>query len=234
MEAFTASDYTQAVPAPARPAALALPLSLAIRACPFCESLCYYCACNKIITKHHERSATYLRYLAREVDLHPAHRLGRTVTQLPWVAARPVPERWRAARELMAMLAQLHAGGRREYSIEVDPRTVDAGRLQTLAELVFNRHEFWRADFDPDDAEKAVYRIQPDRQVFALVSLHVQFDSVNVDLIHGLPVRRPSRSHARLAVARLRRPHCAVCLCPPAGRFKPRRRIVLRVAWAVP
>ena len=70
VEAFGEADYVQALEQRrAGPAAMALPLSLYVHI-PFCESLCYYCACNKIITKHHDRSAPYLRYLSREEDLH--------------------------------------------------------------------------------------------------------------------------------------------------------------------
>lgn len=73
VEAFTAQDYALALEQRrSGAAALALPLSLYVHI-PFCESLCYYCACNKIITKHHDRSAAYLRYLSREVDLHTKH-----------------------------------------------------------------------------------------------------------------------------------------------------------------
>src|ERR1035437_9615880 len=70
VEAFTAQDYIQALEQRRSGAsALALPLSLYVHI-PFCESLCYYCACNKIITKHHDRAAAYINYLSREVDLH--------------------------------------------------------------------------------------------------------------------------------------------------------------------
>src|ERR1035437_7284640 len=83
VEAFSAEDYTQALKLRRTgAAALALPLSLYVHI-PFCESLCYYCACNKIITKHHDRSAPYLTYLSREVDLHTALLgVGQSVSQL--------------------------------------------------------------------------------------------------------------------------------------------------------
>lgn len=83
VEAFEVEDYTQALKQRRTgAAAMALPLSLYIHI-PFCESLCYYCACNKIITRHHERAASYLRYLSREVDLHTAQLgLGQVVSQL--------------------------------------------------------------------------------------------------------------------------------------------------------
>jgi oxygen-independent coproporphyrinogen-3 oxidase len=73
----------------AGPAALALPLSLYVHM-PFCESLCYYCACNKIITKHKSKSAGYLRYLAREIDLHVAELAWASRSRsCTWAAARP-------------------------------------------------------------------------------------------------------------------------------------------------
>jgi len=83
VEAFTAEDYSQALTQRrSGAAAFALPLSLYVHI-PFCESLCYYCACNKIITKHHDKGAQYLRYLSREVDLHTALiGQGQTVSQL--------------------------------------------------------------------------------------------------------------------------------------------------------
>jgi oxygen-independent coproporphyrinogen-3 oxidase len=71
VEAFGEADYIQALEQ-RRAGSLALPLSLYIHV-PFCESVCYYCACNKVITKHHSKSAEYLRYLARELDLHVQH-----------------------------------------------------------------------------------------------------------------------------------------------------------------
>src|SRR3990167_6600752 len=83
VEAFSAEDYIQALSLRRSGiAGTAQPLSLYVHI-PFCESLCYYCACNKIITKHHDRATPYLRYLSREVDLHTEHLgLGQTVSPL--------------------------------------------------------------------------------------------------------------------------------------------------------
>ncbi len=162
VEAFGEADYVQALEQRRTgPAAMALPLSLYVHI-PFCESLCYYCACNKIITKHHDRSLPYLRYLGKEVDLH-VQRIGagQTVSQLHLGGGTPTFFNDDELGELMAMLRRnfsLVPGG--EYSIEVDPRTVDAGRLETLARLGFNRLSFGVQDFDPL-VQKAVHRIQP-------------------------------------------------------------------------
>ena len=126
VEAFTADDYAQALShRRSGAAAMALPLSLYVHI-PFCESLCYYCACNKIITKHHDRATSYLRYLSREVDLHTeCIGLGQTISQLHLGGGSPTFLSDDELRELMGMLRRSFTfapGG--EYSIEVDPRTI--------------------------------------------------------------------------------------------------------------
>ena len=230
VEAFTADDYAQAL-AQRRSgvAARSLPLSLYVHI-PFCESLCYYCACNKIITKHHDRAASYLRYLGREVDLHTEHMgVGQAISQLHLGGGSPTFLSDTELRELMAMLRRsftLAPGG--EYSIEIDPRTVDAARLDTLAQLGFNRLSFGVQDFDPA-VQKAVHRIQPAEQVFALVEAARArgFESINVDLIYGLPRQSPESFERTLVQINQLRPD-RIALYAYAHlptRFKPQRRI---------
>jgi len=210
----------------------ALPLSIYVHI-PFCESLCYYCACNKIITKHHDRADVYLRYLSREIELHTAHLgVGQVVSQIHFGGGTPTFLSDEGLRELMGMLRSnftLIEGG--EYSIEVDPRTVDAARLAVLRELGFNRLSFGVQDFDPE-VQKAVHRIQPAEQVFALVASAraIGFDSVNVDLIYGLPKQTPESFDRTLAqVAELRPDRIALyAYAHLPDRFKPQRRII----WA--
>ena len=230
VEAFSETEYTQALTL--RKSGLAtkkLPLSLYVHI-PFCESLCYYCACNKIITKHHDRAAKYLRYLAREVDLHTSILgLGQPVSQLHLGGGTPTFLTDDELRELMAMLRRNFSftpGG--EYSIEVDPRTIDIKRLDTLAELGFNRLSFGVQDFDPA-VQKAVHRVQPAEQVFALVKAARErhFDSINVDLIYGLPMQSPESFDRTLAQINELRPD-RIALYAYAHlpeRFKPQRRI---------
>jgi oxygen-independent coproporphyrinogen-3 oxidase len=205
------------------------PLSLYVHI-PFCESLCYYCACNKIITKHKERAAEYLRYLRKEVELHTRH-LGRgqAVSQLHLGGGTPTFMSDEELRQLMALLREhfkFVPGG--EYSVEVDPRTVDEQRLAVLAELGFNRLSFGVQDFDPA-VQKVVHRIQPADQVFALVeaSRRLGFESVNVDLIYGLPLQTPESFDRTLAqVNRLRPDRIALyAYAHLPERFKPQRRI---------
>jgi len=230
VEAFGEADYLQALDQRKNSAiGKATPLSLYVHI-PFCESLCYYCACNKIITKHKDRAETYLRYLTREVELHTAHLgMGQSVSQLHLGGGTPTFLSDAELRELMQMLRRhfdFVPGG--EYSVEVDPRTVDEQRLAVLAELGFNRLSFGVQDFDPA-VQKAVHRVQPAQQVFDLVAAarRLGFESVNVDLIYGLPLQTPESFERTLAQVNELRPD-RIALYAYAHlpeRFKPQRRI---------
>ncbi len=228
VEAFTESDYVQALEQ-RRAGSMALPLSLYVHV-PFCESVCYYCACNKVITRHHSRAAEYLRYLTREVELQVAHvGKGQSVSQLHLGGGTPTFLSDAELQDLMAMLRRhftLVPGG--EYSVEVDPRTVTEERLKSLARMGFNRLSFGVQDFDPA-VQKAVHRIQPAEQVFALVAAarRIGFESVNVDLIYGLPLQTPESFKRTLAQVNELRPD-RIALYGYAhlpSRFKPQRRI---------
>ncbi|PKO70438.1 MAG: oxygen-independent coproporphyrinogen III oxidase [Betaproteobacteria bacterium HGW-Betaproteobacteria-16] len=229
VEAFTEQDYIQALEQ-RRAGSMALPLSLYVHV-PFCESVCYYCACNKVITKHHERAAEYLRYLSREMELQVQHfGQGHSVSQLHLGGGTPTFLSDAELEDLMSMIRRhftLVPGG--EYSIEVDPRTVTEERLQTLARLGFNRLSFGVQDFDPA-VQKAVHRVQPAEQVFSLVqsARKIGFESINVDLIYGLPLQTPESFARTLAQVNELRPD-RIALYAYAHlptRFKPQRRIV--------
>jgi oxygen-independent coproporphyrinogen-3 oxidase len=230
VETFSETDYIQALThRQSGSVGKKPPLSLYVHI-PFCESLCYYCACNKIITKHKEQASTYLHYLSQEVALHTRH-LGRgqAVSQLHLGGGTPTFLNDAQLRQLMAMLREnfeFAPGG--EYSVEVDPRTVDDSRLSVLAELGFNRLSFGVQDFDPD-VQKAVHRIQPAEQVFQLVAAarRLGFESVNVDLIYGLPLQTPESFERTLVQVNQLRPD-RIALYAYAHlpeRFKPQRRI---------
>ncbi len=230
VEAFGETDYLQALEQRRDGlAAKSYPLSLYVHI-PFCESLCYYCACNKIITKHHERGAEYLRYLEREVDLNIAHLgQGQMVSQLHLGGGSPTFLSDAELAQLMTMLRrnfQFAPGG--EYSVEIDPRTVTRERLATLAEQGFNRLSFGVQDFEPA-VQKAVHRIQPAEQVFDLVaaSRELGFESINVDLIYGLPMQTPETFERTLEqVTQLRPDRIALyAYAHLPERFKPQRRI---------
>jgi oxygen-independent coproporphyrinogen-3 oxidase len=228
VEAFTEDAYKLALQN-RRSVAAVSPLSIYVHI-PFCESLCFFCACNKIVTKHHERSAEYLRYLNREIDLHIEHLgTGQTISQLHLGGGSPTFFSDEELSDLMSMLKRnfvFAPGG--EYSIEVDPRTVNEQRLKHLADLGFNRLSFGVQDFDPE-VQKAVHRIQPAEQVFSLVDAarRLKFESVNVDLIYGLPMQTPESFNRTLAQVVELRPN-RIALYGYAHlpeRFKPQRRI---------
>lgn len=165
------------------------PLSIYVHL-PFCESLCYFCACNKIITQEHGRIAEYLRYLDKEMAL-VASRLGndRKAVQLHLGGGTPTFLNADELGQLMAML-QRHFDFTpdAEMGIEIDPRTLKDGTLAMLAGLGFNRNSFGVQDFDPA-VQQAVNRIQPLEMVEKAVeeSRQAGFQSVNADLIYGLP-----------------------------------------------
>lgn len=229
VEAFGERDYIQALEQ-RRAGSLALPLSVYVHI-PFCASLCYYCACNKIITRHHERATEYLRYLGHELELQTRH-LGRNhrVSQLHLGGGTPTFLSDDELADLMGLLQrhfELVPGG--EYSIEIDPRTVTPQRLAHLQRLGFNRLSFGVQDFDPT-VQKAVHRVQPAEQVFALMAAarELGFESINVDLIYGLPQQTPeSLRHTLEQVQRLRPDRIALyAYAHLPARFKPQRRIV--------
>lgn len=229
VEAFGNDDYIQALEQ-RRAGSMALPLSLYIHI-PFCESLCYYCACNKVITKHHSKSAEYLRYLSRELELQVEHfGRGHNVSQMHLGGGSPTFLSDVELTDLLDMIRRhfnLVPGG--EFSIEVDPRTVTPDRLRHLYQLGFNRLSFGVQDFDPT-VQKAVHRVQPAEQVFALAQAarDIGFESVNVDLIYGLPLQTPESFRHTLDLVKQLRPE-RIALYAYAHlptRFKPQRRIL--------
>lgn len=166
------------------------PLSLYFHI-PFCSTICYYCACNKIITKDHGRSAKYLKYLARELALQSSFLADgdRDVAQLHWGGGTPTFLSHDEMRQLMAATRQhfrLVDGG--EYSIEVDPRKVDRATVALLGELGFNRMSIGVQDFD-ERVQQAINRIQSEAETLAVIddARDHGFKSISVDLIYGLP-----------------------------------------------
>jgi oxygen-independent coproporphyrinogen-3 oxidase len=165
------------------------PLSIYIHL-PFCESLCYFCACNKIITQDHSRVTEYLRYLDKEMEM-VAKRIGpdRKTAQLHLGGGSPTFFNSEELTQLMAMVRKyFELTPDAEMSIEIDPRTVREGTLDFLAGLGFNRTSFGVQDFDPA-VQQSVNRIQPFEMVQKAVteSRNANFQSINSDLIYGLP-----------------------------------------------
>jgi oxygen-independent coproporphyrinogen III oxidase len=185
---FTAADYVDALTARRDEAR---PLSLYVHL-PFCNTVCYYCACTKIITANRGRSAKYVRYLGREIDLVSSLLEGeRRVSQLHWGGGTPTFLAREEMADLMRMLrAAFPFAADTEASIEIDPRKVDTSTIAFLRELGFNRVSFGIQDFDPA-VQRAVNRIQTEEETRSLVvaARANGFASVNTDLIYGLPLQ---------------------------------------------
>jgi oxygen-independent coproporphyrinogen-3 oxidase len=230
VDGFAAVDYTAALARLARPAGAApAPLSVYVHI-PFCESVCYYCACNKVVTRHHDRAKEYLDALEREVALNLEHLgPGHRVTQLHLGGGTPTFLSDEELTRLMTMLSQAWAiAPDAERSIEVDPRTVDGPRLKHLAALGFNRLSLGVQDFDPA-VQKAVHREQSQQSVAELLKTArlLGFRSTNVDLIYGLPQQTPESFACTLVqVGELEPERIALyAYAHLPQRFKPQRRI---------
>jgi len=228
VEAFTENAYKEALEQ-RRLHPINQPLSIYIHI-PFCESLCFYCACNKIVTKHHERSREYLDYLKKEIDLHLDY-LGQkqVVSQLHLGGGSPTFFSDEEIKELFNKLKEVFVlNPQGEYSIEVDPRTVDSKRLKRLKEIGFNRLSFGVQDFNPD-VQKAVHRIQSFDQIASLMnSAHEDgYESINMDLIYGLPLQTTETFNETLdQVISLKPDRIALyAYAHLPHRFKPQRRI---------
>jgi oxygen-independent coproporphyrinogen-3 oxidase len=167
------------------------PLSLYVHL-PFCHDICYYCACNKIVTRREGVARTYLDHLNRELAMQ-SELVGtqRPITQMHWGGGTPTYLDDGEITELMHNLAshfRLLDKGYREYSIEIDPRTVSASTIALLKGVGFNRISLGVQDFDPE-VQAAINRVQPYAQVADLVDAvrgH-GFRSLSFDLIYGLP-----------------------------------------------
>ncbi|MEC5160349.1 MULTISPECIES: oxygen-independent coproporphyrinogen III oxidase [unclassified Janthinobacterium] len=192
---FAQADYVDAV-ARVRAGARAAPLSLYVHI-PFCESLCYYCACNKIVTRERDKAVLYLDYLKREIAMQGGLLAGMNrVEQLHFGGGTPTYLSDGQMDDLMACLRRwfdFAPDAQGEYSVEVDPRTVTPARIRTLRAQGFNRISLGVQDFDAD-VQRAVNRIQPEAETVGIIDAARQagFRSISVDLIYGLPKQSPA------------------------------------------
>lgn len=206
------------------------PLSLYFHI-PFCNTICYYCACNKIITKDHGRSAKYLNYLAKEIAMQAAALGGtRQVTQLHLGGGTPTFLSHDEMHQLMESVRQhfnLVPNG--EYSIEVDPRKVDFDTVEMLSDLGFNRMSVGVQDF-AEDVQIATNRIQSVDETKLVIDAAraTGFKSISMDLIYGLPKQNVISFNRTLEKVLELSPD-RISLYSYAhlpGLFKPQRRII--------
>jgi oxygen-independent coproporphyrinogen-3 oxidase len=207
------------------------PLSLYVHI-PFCDTVCFYCACNKVVTKDHSKAGAYLDHLNREIAMQAAlFDKDRIVEQLHWGGGTPTFLASDEIRRLMATTRQhfsLHTDDKAEYSIEIDPRSVDYDKLQVLREVGFNRVSLGVQDVNPR-VQKAVNRIQDvelTREVTGQVR-ELGFKSINMDLMYGLPYQTlESFDQTLQAVVEINPDRLAVYnYAHLPTRFKPQRRI---------
>ena len=193
-DGFGEDDYRKAA---ARSNAAGGPLSLYVHI-PFCDTVCYYCACNKVVTKDRGKARPYLDDVYREMALQSAlFDDGRPVDQLHWGGGTPTFLSHDEMRELMGKTGEhfaLKTDDSGEYSIEIDPREADAATIRLLRELGFNRISLGVQDFDPV-VQKAVNRIQSFEETQEVVDTAREqgFHGVSIDLIYGLPFQTRER-----------------------------------------
>jgi oxygen-independent coproporphyrinogen-3 oxidase len=201
-EEFRMGDYLQAVNS-VRAMGGRNPLSLYVHI-PFCDKLCYYCGCNKIITKNRSKAEVYLTYLKREIEMQgKLFTEMNTVEQLHFGGGTPT---YISDEQMDDLLAHMRRWFRfiddehGEYSIEIDPRTVSPERIHTLRKQGFNRISFGVQDFDPD-VQKAVNRIQPEELTLDVMraARAAGFRSISIDLIYGLPKQNMTTMEQTLA-----------------------------------
>lgn len=185
-EEFTAEDYRQKL---IESNERKTPLSLYFHI-PFCESACHFCGCNVIITRRKEVSNPYLEHVYKEMDIVSSYiDKDREVVQLHWGGGTPNYLEDDQTVELFNEIEKrFKIAENAEISIELDPRHVDRDRIFLLRELGFNRASFGVQDFDPK-VQEAVNRIQPEEMIFNVMNWlrEAEFESVNIDLIYGLP-----------------------------------------------
>ena len=189
-EGFAAAEYRELALASN---AAGKPLSLYVHI-PFCDTVCFYCACNKIVTKNRRHTVPYLDHLHREIALQGAlFDRSRPVAQLHWGGGTPTFISAAEMRELMRVTGEqfrLLDDDSGEYSIEVDPRETDDRTIALLRELGFNRLSLGVQDFDPE-VQQAVNRIQSREITLKVIDAARRegFKSISVDLIYGLPLQ---------------------------------------------
>ncbi|MCB1774094.1 MAG: oxygen-independent coproporphyrinogen III oxidase [Gammaproteobacteria bacterium] len=189
-DGFGAAEYRAAA---AASNASGRPLSLYFHI-PFCDTVCFYCACNKVVTKDRTKAQPYLDRVYREIAMQAElFDDSRAVEQLHWGGGTPTFISAEQMRELMAVTGRhfrLLDDDRGEYSIEIDPREVTGETIGVLRDIGFNRMSLGLQDLDPN-VQKAVNRIQSAEQTFGALraARAAGFRSVSVDLIYGLPLQ---------------------------------------------
>jgi len=160
---------------------------------PYCRNPCFYCGCNRVITRDESRGRPYVERVLREAAMIAPAFAGREVVQLHFGGGTPNFLSPALLGELVAGLAELFrfsGSPERDVSIELDPRTVTPADVAELARIGFNRASLGVQDFDPE-VQRAINRVQGVDETLAIIRAcrEAGMRSVNVDLIYGLPMQ---------------------------------------------
>lgn len=198
---------------------------------PFCQNICYYCACNKIITKNRDKSARYVANLIKEIKLVSKHLNAKTLRQIHWGGGTPTYLTIEEITRIMNTIRDcfdIPNDKSTEISIEVDPRALAIEDIAKLASLGFNRMSIGVQDFDLS-VQKAINRIQSFEMTKKTIeeARHQNFQSINIDLIYGLPLQSLETFKSTIAqVEELSPDRISVFnYAHLPHRFKPQRRI---------
>lgn len=156
---------------------------------PFCHTLCYYCGCNKVVTRHRDKADVYLEYLAQEIALQAPLFHEYTVKQLHWGGGTPSFLTHEQITQLVFILKEkFNFSDELEMSIEIDPREIEMDLAEHLYSLGFNRLSLGVQDLDLK-VQKAINRVQSTEFIGEFIShaKAIGFKSINIDLIYGLP-----------------------------------------------
>ena len=224
-DSFKVPDYKRAFVRSNRSEPLGLYVHI-----PFCENICFYCACNKVITKHKHKAERYLKALVAEAQKLAPFVAGRQVIHMHWGGGSPT---FLSNHQIAYLFKQLREVfdfdlDQGEFAIEIDPRSIDRNTIPVLEQLGFNRLSIGVQDFNPQ-VQKAVNRVHSTSDVRALMlqARRHGFESVSMDFIYGLPFQTPETFRETMqTVVQMAPDRVSVFnYAHLPSRFKPQRRI---------
>ncbi len=198
---------------------------------PFCQNICYYCACNKIITKHKSKAEEYVENLIKEIRMVAAHVGGNKLRQIHWGGGTPTYLSITQITDIMSAIREsfeVPDEDSTEISIEIDPRAIPIEDIKHLAALGFNRMSMGVQDFDLK-VQTAVNRVQSFEMTKEMIdeARKYGFKSINLDLIYGLPFQTKQTFERTLQLVMEISPDriSVFNYAHLPHRFKPQRRI---------
>ncbi len=225
-DSYKTSDYVKCLNSLSKDKSLSLYIHV-----PFCQNICYYCACNKIITKNKDKAARYIKSLIEEIRMVASELGDNKLRQIHWGGGTPTYLSIAQITEIMEAIREVFDvpnENSTEISIEIDPRAIAIVDIKKLAQLGFNRMSMGVQDFN-SKVQKAVNRVQSfemTRDMIIEARRH-GFKSINLDLIYGLPFQTKQTFEQTLnQVLEISPDRISVFnYAHLPNRFKPQRRI---------